>query len=61
VGEALRDVRLAFYRDPEDRGHPSWLAYTLHCQPNVHIHMPKIADGAARTGETAGIGTGGER
>jgi CHAT domain len=52
VGEALREVRSGFYNDPEDRGHPSWLAYTLHCQPNVHIHMPKVA---------AATGGGGER
>ena len=40
VGEAVRQIRLQFYADPDDAGHPSWLAYTLHCQPNIHIQMP---------------------
>jgi CHAT domain-containing protein len=40
VAEAIRQIRLQFYTDPEDAGHPSWLAYTLHCQPNIHIQMP---------------------
>jgi hypothetical protein len=43
VGEALREVRRAFYDDPDDRGHPSWLAYTLHCQPNVHVRLSRAA------------------
>jgi hypothetical protein len=43
VGEAVREIRRAFYSDPEDRGHPSWLAYTLHCQPNVHLRMAGAA------------------
>ena len=41
VGEAVRQIRLQFYADPDDAGHPSWLAYTLHCQPNIHIQMPR--------------------
>jgi hypothetical protein len=40
VGEAIRDIRRHFYSDPDYRGHPSWLAYTLHCQPNVRVRMP---------------------
>lgn len=39
VGEAIRAIRNRFYEDEEYRGHPSWLAYTLHCQPNVHIDL----------------------
>ena len=42
VGEAIRQIRLQFYADPEDAGHPSWLAYTLHCQPNIHINLPTV-------------------
>ena len=51
VGEAVRQIRLQFYADPDDAGHPSWLAYTLHCQPNIHIQMP--APAVARTGASA--------
>ncbi len=42
VGEALQAIRRQFYDEPDEkyRGHPSWLAYTLHCQPNVHITIP---------------------
>ena len=32
-------------------GSPSWLAYTLHCQPNIHIQMPVPA--VATTGTSA--------
>lgn len=39
VAEAVRQIRLKFYTDDEDAGHPSWLAYTLHCQPNIRIQM----------------------
>jgi CHAT domain-containing protein len=42
IGEAIREVRRRFYSDDEDRGHPSWLAYTLHCQPTIHVRMPKV-------------------
>jgi CHAT domain len=51
VGEAVRQIRLQFYADPDDAGHPSWLAYTLHCQPNIHIQMPLPA--VATTGTSA--------
>jgi hypothetical protein len=51
VGEAVRQIRLQFYDDADDAGHPSWLAYTLHCQPNIHIQMPLWA--AAATGASA--------
>jgi hypothetical protein len=47
VGEAIRQIRLQFYADPDDAGHPSWLAYTLHCQPNIHIEMPKVGAATA--------------
>jgi hypothetical protein len=40
VAEAVRHIRLKFYTDDEDPGHPSWLAYTLHSQPNIRIQMP---------------------
>jgi CHAT domain-containing protein len=33
VAEAVQSIRLRFNSDP----HPSWLAYTVHCQPNVTI------------------------
>ena len=56
VGEALREVRRAFYQDPEDRGHPSWLAYTLHCQPNVHVRMPVREAAPAASHEPVGAG-----
>jgi hypothetical protein len=39
VAEAVRHIRLKFYTDGEYPGHPSWLAYTLHCQPNIRIQM----------------------
>ena len=47
VGEAIRSVRRRFYDDPEDRGHPSWLAYTLHCQPNIHVGVSRTAAAGA--------------
>jgi pimeloyl-ACP methyl ester carboxylesterase len=37
VGEAMREVRRQFTADEEHRYHPTWLAYTLHCQPNVTV------------------------
>jgi CHAT domain/PGAP1-like protein len=43
VAEGVRQIRLQFYTDREDAGHPSWLAYTLHCQPNIRIGMPRSA------------------
>jgi hypothetical protein len=46
VGEAVRQVRLRFYTDDEHRGHPSWLAYTLHCQPNIRIGLREVGDGS---------------
>ena len=61
VGQALQVIRRRFY-DEEDaryRGHPSWLAYTLHCQPNVHVTMPAQAgDGAAAAPVPPGPGGG---
>jgi CHAT domain-containing protein len=51
VGEAVRQIRRQFYDDADDAGHPSWLAYTLHCQPNIHIQMPPSA--APATGTSA--------
>ncbi len=43
VGEAIRQIRLGFYQDEEDKGHPSWLAYTLHCQPNIRVRLAESA------------------
>lgn len=39
VAQAVRAIRRRFATDPDDRGHPSWLAYTLHCQPNVTLGL----------------------
>jgi hypothetical protein len=39
VAQAVRAIRQRFATDPDDRGHPSWLAYTLHCQPNVTLGL----------------------
>ena len=41
VGEAIREVRRQFTADKEFRHHPTWLAYTLHCQPNVTVAFPE--------------------
>jgi len=61
VGQALQAIRRRFY-DEEDaryRGHPSWLAYTLHCQPNVHVTMPAQAgDGGPAAPVPPGPGGG---
>ena len=54
VGEALRDIRRQFYSDAEDRGHPSWLAYTLHCQPNVHVQMPAVGGAVSQPAAAGG-------
>jgi CHAT domain-containing protein len=43
VAEAVRQIRLRFYTDDERPGHPSWLAYTLHCQPNIRIRLSETA------------------
>ena len=40
VGEAMQAVRRRFLEDDEYPAHTSWLAYSLHCQPNVHIQLP---------------------
>jgi hypothetical protein len=39
VGEAIRDVRRAFDDPGPFRHHPTWLAYSLHCQPNIRIEL----------------------
>jgi len=39
VAQAVRAIRRRFATDPDDRAHPSWLAYTLHCQPNVTLGL----------------------
>jgi hypothetical protein len=37
----MRQVRLQFSEDGESRYDPTWLAYTLHCQPNVTVAFPE--------------------
>jgi hypothetical protein len=39
VGEAIRDVRRAFDEPGPFLHHPTWLAYSLHCQPNIRIDL----------------------
>ena len=39
VGEAIRDVRRAFDEPGPFVHHPTWLAYSLHCQPNIRIDL----------------------
>jgi RNA polymerase subunit RPABC4/transcription elongation factor Spt4 len=39
VGEAVRDVRRAFDEPGPYAHHPTWLAYSLHCQPNIRIDL----------------------
>lgn len=41
VGAAMRTIRRQFDDDDEFPAHPSWLAYTLHCQPNVRVELPQ--------------------
>ena len=40
VGQAMQAIRRRFHEDDRFPGHTSWLAYSLHCQPNVHIQLP---------------------
>jgi CHAT domain-containing protein len=39
VGEAIRGVRRAFDEPGPFVHHPTWLAYSLHCQPNIRIDL----------------------
>jgi CHAT domain-containing protein len=39
VGQAMQAVRRRFQTDAEFPAHPTWLAYTLHCQPNVTVEF----------------------
>jgi hypothetical protein len=39
VGQAMQAVRRRFQTDAEFPAHPTWLAYTLHCQPNVTVQF----------------------
>lgn len=39
VGEAIRDVRRAFDEPGPFVHDPTWLAYSLHCQPNIRIAL----------------------
>ncbi len=62
VGRALQLIRRGFYDEPDERyrGHPSWLAYTLHCQPNVHVTMPAAANDGGLAAPVAGGEGGGQ-
>ena len=40
VGEAMQSVRARFLDDDQYPGHTSWLAYSLHSHPNIHIKLP---------------------
>jgi hypothetical protein len=40
IGQAMQAVRQRFLNDDEFRSHPTWLAYTAHCQPNVTVDLP---------------------
>lgn len=40
VGEAMQAVRRRFLEDDDFPAHTSWLAYSLHGQPNVHVQLP---------------------
>jgi hypothetical protein len=40
VGQAMQALRRRFWSDDEYRFHPTWLAYTLHCHPNVTVRLP---------------------
>lgn len=42
IGEAMRRVRKQFTEDDDARYDPTWLAYTLHCQPNVTLTFPEV-------------------
>jgi hypothetical protein len=44
IGEAMQAVRRRFLEDDDYPAHTSWLAYSLHCQPNVHIQLPASSD-----------------
>jgi hypothetical protein len=39
IGEAMQEIRRRFDEDEEYPSHPTWLAYTLHCQPNVTVEF----------------------
>lgn len=39
VGEAMIRIRQRFTEDDEYQYHPSWLAYSLHCHPNVRVEL----------------------
>lgn len=37
LGQTMQDLRSRFWLDEEHRYHPTWLAYSLHCHPNVTV------------------------
>jgi hypothetical protein len=39
VGQAMQAIRRRFWEDDEFRFHPTWLAYSLHCHPNVTVRF----------------------
>jgi CHAT domain-containing protein len=44
LGEAMRTVRRQYLEDKDHPYHPSWLAYTLHCHPNVTVTLEEAGD-----------------
>ncbi len=40
VGAAIRHVRRGFDEPGPHQHSPTWLAYSLHCQPNLRIELP---------------------
>jgi hypothetical protein len=43
VGQAMQAIRRQFWEDDEFRYHPTWLAYSLHCHPNVTVDFAERA------------------
>ncbi len=39
VGEAMQAIRRQFWENTEHPAHPTWLAYSLHCHPNVKVQF----------------------
>lgn len=52
VGEAMRTLRRQFWEAEQDRYHPTWLAYSLHCHPNVTVKFTNSAQPAAQPAPT---------
>ncbi len=39
LGQAMQAIRRRFWEDDEFQYHPTWLAYSLHCHPNVTVQF----------------------